>query len=414
MSKVFNKQLKKQIGIFTLFLLSLSSYAQIEFENGYYINNSNERILCQIKNLDWRKNPSEFEYRLLEKNKAQKATIKTVKEFGIDNITKFVRRIVEIDRSSDEVYKLSDDINPKFNQEELFLKILVQGENTLLEYADGNLRRYFYEKQNMQIKQLVFKRYESDENKINENNEFRQQLWNDLKCANIKISDLQKVKYTKKDLVNFFIKQSDCNKDKLIYFEQKQKRDLFNLSLRPRLNSTPFSMENSVNDRNFEFENQTNFGFGIEAEFILPYNKNKWSIFIEPSYQSFKANKSFEVDYVNGGEILVEVQYKSIEIPIGLRRYFFINKNSKIFLNASIIFDSGSNSFISFKRNDGSPLNTLDIKTPANFAIGIGYKQSDRVSLEIRKQTNRSLLNDYQYWGSNYSTLSFILGYSFF
>jgi len=46
--------------------------------------------------------------------------------------------------------------------------------------------------------------------------------------------------------------------------------------------------------------------------------------------------------------------------------------------------------------------------------MGIGYKQNDRYSLEIRYQTNREILGNYLSWNSEYKTLSIIFGYSLF
>jgi hypothetical protein len=46
-----------------LFLFSFS-YAQITFEKGYFINNSGDRTECFIKNIDWRDNPTKFEYKM--------------------------------------------------------------------------------------------------------------------------------------------------------------------------------------------------------------------------------------------------------------------------------------------------------------------------------------------------------------
>ncbi len=47
--------MKKQYLLFLAIIYSFSSYGQILFEQGYYINNSNEKIDCFIKNNDWEK-----------------------------------------------------------------------------------------------------------------------------------------------------------------------------------------------------------------------------------------------------------------------------------------------------------------------------------------------------------------------
>lgn len=46
--------------------------AQINFEKGYFISNDNEKIECLIKSIDWKNNPTEFKYKLNEKQTCQK------------------------------------------------------------------------------------------------------------------------------------------------------------------------------------------------------------------------------------------------------------------------------------------------------------------------------------------------------
>ncbi len=396
-------------------ILTLNCYSQISFEKGYYIDNTNQKIDCLIKNIDRKNNPTEFEYKLSENSEPKKITIKTIKEFGIDNISKYVRSIVNIDRSSENINNLSNDKNPTFKEEELFLKVLVEGKANLYQYADNELKRYFYNKKNSNIEQLIFKSYKATENNFGKNNRFRQQLFVDLKCPNFKTSKFENVEYKKNSLVRFFTEYSKCHNNELINFESGQKRDLFNLTIRPRINSSSLTIQNSVsNSRNTDFENKIGFGFGLEAEFIFPFNKNKWAIAIETTYQNFKSEKTTIVDNVSGGVLIANVDYSSIEVPVSLRHYFFLNNNSKIFINASYIFDLSSNSSIEFTRNDGSNLNSLDIKTRPNLGFGIGYKQNDKYSLEMRYQTGREVLSEYSFWSSEYKTLSIIFGYSLF
>ena len=407
--------MKKQLLFLLTTILSFNCYSQISFEKGYYTDNTNQKTNCLIKNIDWKNNPTEIEYKLSENSKSKKISIKSIKEFGIDNISKYVRSTVNIDRSSESTNSLSNDKNPIFKEEELFLKVLVQGRATLYEYVDGNLRRYFYNSDGSNIEQLIFKSYKVNEYEIAKNNRFKQQLWNDLKCSKFKISKIESLGYKKKELVNFFVKYINCNNQEYINFEEKQKRDLFNLTIRPRINSSSLTIQNLIsNSRDTEFENKIGFGLGIEAEFIFPFNKNKWAIAIEPTYQSFKSEKTTNVSNLSGGELIANVDYSSIEVPVSLRHYFFLNNNSKIFINASYIFDLSSKSSIEFTRKDGSNLNLLEIETKSNLALGLGYKHNDKYCIELRYQTNREILGNYSYWSSEYKTLSIIFGYSLF
>lgn len=409
--------MKKQLLFLFVIVLNLNGHSQVSFEKGYYIDNTNQKVDCLIKNSDWVNNPSEFDYKLTENSEPKTTSIKLVKEFGIDNISKYIKAIVNIDRSSDYSNNLSNNKNPKFKEEELFLKVLIEGKSNLYEYVEGNLKRYFYKKENsIIIEQLIYKRYLTIDNKIGKNNRYRQQLWIDLKCPNFKMSKIENIEYKKNDLVRFFIEYNKCHNISLTNFESKQKRDLFNLTIRPRINSSSLKIQNSMTSlRNTDFGNNLGFGLGLEAEFILPFNKNKWALTIEPTYQNFSSEKIILTNIVVGGNLIAKVNYSSIEIPISLRHYFFINSNSKLFINTSFILDLSSKSSIEFDRDNGSSGGSLDIDdTRSNLAFGIGYKQNDRYSLELRYQTGRDILGSYPFWDSDYKTLSIILGYSLF
>ena len=71
-------------------MLSFNSYSQISFEKGYYIDNDNKKINCLIKNIDWMNNPTEFEYKLPENDNSKRITIRSVKEFGVYNSSKYI------------------------------------------------------------------------------------------------------------------------------------------------------------------------------------------------------------------------------------------------------------------------------------------------------------------------------------
>lgn len=412
---IFIMKMNKPLLLILMTILSLNCYSQISFENGYFINNSGQKVDCQIKNIDWKNNPIEFEYRLSDDDEIKRATIKTVKEFGVYNISKYSRYIVKIDRSSDIVTRLSKLKSPVFTEEQLFLKVLVQGKANLYSFENGSLRRYFYNKDNSEVEQLIFKKYKITDDKIGTNNRFRQQLWNDLKCPAFKMNKMTTIDYKRKELVNFFVEYNECNNVEIVNFEDNQKKDFFNLTFRPRINSSSLTIQNSSTSfTDTDFENKLSFGFGIEAEFILPFNKNKWAITIEPTYQYFKSEKTTEVNNVSGGKLIANVDYKSIEVPVSLRHYFFLKNKSKIFVNASYVFDISSNSSIEFTRLDGSDISSVEIQTKNNLALGMGYKHNDRYSLELKYLISREVLGDYTYWSSKYNTLSVIFGYTIF
>ncbi|WP_316633007.1 outer membrane beta-barrel protein [uncultured Flavobacterium sp.] len=408
--------MRKQILFITLTLiLSFNSYSQIVFENGYFISENNKKTDCLIENMDWKNTPSSFRYRLSNEQPIIDADAKTIKEFAITGQNKFIRSVVKIDRSTKNLQNMTKGKDPVFSEEKLFLQVLLDGKASLYLFDDGTVRRFFYKIDNSEIKQLVYKTYLADDDNIAKNNYFREQLFIDLKCDEIQQNEYETLSYTKNALVRLFLKYNKCNNSEVTDFEKKEKKDLFNLTIRPRYNINNLTLNNkSFENLNFDFGAKSSLSLGIEAEFILPFNKNRWSVIVEPNYNYYKAEQTIQNPNFIDGTLVGKVDYKSIELPIGVRRYFFVNDSFKIFANASLVFDFASNSKISITRNDGSELFPLSIKSGTNFGFGIGCKFMDKFSAEVRFQTPRGLLADNPSWNSSYQTTALIVGYSFF
>ena len=410
--------MKNRILFLLTLILSISSYSQISFERGYYIDNSNQKIYCLIKAIDWNNNPTVIEVKLSENEDSKKVAIDFVKEFEVINSAKYIRCKVNIDRSTNRINNLSYDKNPLFNEEVLFLEVLVEGESNLYQYYDKGLIRFFYNKKNGDVEQLIFKSYRTVDDLIAQNNKFREQLWVDLKCMSFDMTRMEKIKYEKKDLMRLFTDYSKCSNSDLLYSAPKIKRDFFNLSIRPRLNNSSLLMlylgykPKDVMD----FGNKTSFGIGLESEIILPINKNKWAVVFEPTYQSFNGETANnDISSVVGGTINSKVSYRSIELPLSLRYYFIVSKNSKIFINVSAIYDWALKSTMEFENPTISNTNTYNInKTGGNYGFGMGYKVFDKYSVEMRYQTSRDLLVFDSSWVTDYKTFSVIFGYTLF
>ncbi|RKS97533.1 outer membrane beta-barrel protein [Chryseobacterium defluvii] len=400
-------------------LLAFTAYqSQIKFENGYVINNSGEKQEVLIKNSEWKNNPKEIEYKLSDASDVKRENTNNIKEFGVGSY-RFVRETVKIDRSSLKLTDISEKKEPEFHQETLLLRYLIDGKADLLSYEQDDIRRFFYSVDNSEIKQLVYKNYNIGNGSIAYNEEYKDQISADLKCG-ITGNEIDNAKYSKKDLVNIFSKFNACstgstgsetkNTD---YTVQTAKRDMFNVTIRPGINSSSLSIGNeNFGVRNTDFDSELNFRIGIELEYIFPFNKNKWSAFVEPTYQSYKSSKevSFDGGYTSILTATRSVEYSSIEVPVGIRHYFFLNDKSKFFVDFAYVLDfSSKKSQIDFEYD-----NHLAISSGNNIALGAGYKYNDRFSAELRYLSPRSFLDDYVYWKSKYQTISLILGYTLF
>ncbi|MDC1162260.1 outer membrane beta-barrel protein [Tenacibaculum sp.] len=412
--------MKKYLYTIAIFIVTMSSYAQITYEKGYFITNSNEKINCLIKNQDWRNNPTNFIYKLSDTEKEKNITTNLVKELNIYGNSKYIRTTINIDRSSSNLNNLSKERRPIFQKEKLFLKVLVEGDANLYLYVNGNLRRYFFSTSKKEITQLIFKKYRATSSiNVIQNERYKQQLWSSLKCKHISFKNAKNLEYKNKALVNYFLKYNSCqNPNNLVNFEKTlQKRNGFNLTVKAGINTSSFKVH-SPNSylKTIDFGTKKGVSFGIEGEYVLPFNNNKWALITEATYRSFKSKNEVQAQNVSGGEFIINAKYSSIEVPVGIRHYIFINPKSKIFINASYIIDMPINSSVNFiRKTNNNSYSKLDISgTFTNLSFGIGYKFANKYSVELKYQETRNVL-DYLTSSSEYSNpLTLSLGYSIF
>jgi hypothetical protein len=132
-------------------------------------------------------------------------------------------------------------------------------------------------------------------------------------------------------------------------------------------------------------------------------------------YKGFKAAKEVEgIDYLHDRELIMEVFLKSLEVPLGVRYYMFLNERSKISVNAYYMLGFGSKSRIDFSGPASFSYKGMKLIPQPTFIFGLGYKFNNRLSLEARYYLKRDLTGYYLYWHSDYNSASLALGISLF
>lgn len=376
-----------------LILIVVQLSAQIRFERAYFINNEGQKTECWIKNSDWHDNPNSFVYRLSEEGSNVVASRENIQEFGIYNFSKYIRAKVDIDRSSGDMSKMDYFGNSVFHQEELFLKVLLEGEATLYQYTDGDLNLFFFQTSTQGIRQLVYKKYIVDQNTIASNVEFRTQLGEQLKCAPERPGDKDLVNYYKSELLKYFSAYHQCKNLPFTNYDAKVKRDLFNLRVTSGLSFSDFIFAGVDG-----FAQKATPRLGLDLEFVLPFNKSKWAFWMEPNLQSFFATESIRND-------LTSINYRALELPVGLRHYFYLSEDLRFSLSMAYAFELGFNS--AMNRIDGQK---YDLNGGNVFAGGAGmvYK---KFSMELRWYDKKDLLRNYPFLESKLSKVSLVLGW---
>ena len=95
--------MRKQLLLLFATIFTINCYSQITYEKGYFINNSDQKVDCLIKNIEWENNPVMFKYKLSENSEPEIASIETVKELA-DVRTEFevAQKQMEVDLLNEE------------------------------------------------------------------------------------------------------------------------------------------------------------------------------------------------------------------------------------------------------------------------------------------------------------------------
>ncbi|MBS7786292.1 hypothetical protein KIH23_03200 [Flavobacterium sp. CYK-55] len=410
----------KNITYAFVLLFGLIVNAQIKFEKGYYINNNKQRVEGYIKDQDWKNNPSDFEFKTnLNETQSQQIQLFEALEFGIEGVSTYRRFEVKIEKTVADSNFLNSESEPQWSQETLFLKVISEGSATLYQYKKANLQKFFFQLKNEPVQQLVWIKYIDTENQqIKSNSQYKRQLFAQVNCG-MDMPYFDKIGYSKSDLVKHFEQYNVCKGD-VIKVVEKTTKGSFHLKSALGVFLTKLSIADINNYKNLgtDISGKLVPSIGFEAEYILPFNKNKWSLFIHPNYQKYSVQKSYEkANLISSIDPTVqyelEADYSFIELPIGLRHYMFLNSNSKIFLDAMINLNFTTAGNMVFYRED-SKIDDLEISAPSGYAVGLGYNYKNIGSIELRYNLVRNILANYNQWEANYSSVGIIATYSLF
>ncbi|MCH2196377.1 hypothetical protein [Kordia sp.] len=401
--------MKKHTKAFFIFLLFTSTiFAQINFEKGYFISENDQKIECFIKNEGWVNNPNRFEYRISQDSETKVLYPRNFKTIVINNSFKFEKHTVPFDDADRSIAKLDYERSPNFKEIDLVLNVLIEGEATLYSYIDGDKKAFFYKLGDNDIKPLIYKVYTNANNDILYNKRYQQQLLTEFSCTGITEKKVIRVDYDRGDLRSFFKYYNECKGEAVVEFNKPQKGTFhlkvfagaYNSSAISNLGISAF-FANGV-------ETATNWSptFGIEFEYVFPFNKNKWSAFVAPNYSSYEGEGNFLDLSVRRK---YKLEYSAIQVPIGIHHYMFLKNTSKLFLSGAVIVD-----FLLDAKGSGNVNIEKDrFGANAGFSFGIGYSYN-KYSVEARYISDRNLLDNGSASEATLKQFSITIGYTIF
>ncbi len=396
-------------------LFTCFGFSQIQFEPGYIIDEKGIKQEVLIQNMEWNKNPTQVTFKKGQNSEVLTMSVNEIKEFKVANNV-YERATLLVDQSSDVTSRLSKNRNPELLEETILLRKIVGGNASL--YEDNSRGyKYFYKINGSPIQQLIYKRFNTN-GKIAYNTHYRQQLWTDLVCDKFKIESLKGLDYSRNDLVNYFVNYNECVEAEVEVFERENKKNQINLNAKAGVDFATVSVKRGLNAGGNEL---TGIGFraGIEAEYVLNFNKNKWAVYAQPMFQSVSTEKAV-ADFNYSADLTVN--YSFLELEIGGKHYMFINDKSKLFLSAGFILGTPLGGKVEFK-NTGRAMDPelTEFESPGGAVLGIGYNYLSRYIVEFKfalprdiEGTNFVESNYNLEWRSKFSYASVTIGYKIF
>lgn len=365
-------------------------------KNGYLIDRNNHRTEVLFKDADFT-DYTAIKYKISENDAYQAIDINNTIEYGIGDNFKFVRRTVKHDKLFTETATVKE---PTLEKETLFLSVIEEGAINLYAYFDKGRMKFFYEIKDSgdNAIQFIYRRYSADNHNLKENNYFRNQLNDILKCETLQVGDFLNLKYKKEDFLKIFEKYNECKKqDSRVYENKSNKKLKLKYSILAGVYQSNFAVKFSGGKS--EKETKTTLGFGGEVAMVLPSEKTE--IFFRLEYENYSGKSRYSNNLTGTSRqennFLLESSF--IDINVGARYNFILNNKNKIFIEGAIgvitPFDDVVYS-INFPEATGGAGNivlkrTYSTKTTAYFNFGVGYTFNDKISVILRTDTNKDL-----------------------
>jgi hypothetical protein len=394
------KQMKtRQLLLFAVILFSLfTAKAQKVFDDGYFIDSSGKKTTALIRTISLESlndNNASIEFRNAPDGISERIGVDKVIEVGIGSDIKIRKFNVELDDA--DLFNISStDKYPKYQNVTVFLNILIESQASLYAYESSRGTKYFYNVSGKgdKIAQLLYKKYIYSANMApREVNEFRQQLYDDLKCDGDSFDSYSKLKYDRATLVAVFEKFNSCNsKESLVYKNEKKKISSGHLTILAGLQNH-FIRATNVDPTP---DSQTDFSYNFGLEFELLTSAKKWGMFGRLEVESLKADLKSQHRLSPFSDDVRHDSYDfetiAANLSFGGRYYMNPEANHNFFVDFSGGFSiplSGELKHGYYISNPGLPdtatsFNVDNLQTSAFFALGLGYTFSKQFGIELK------------------------------
>ena len=361
---------------------------QQAFRPGYIIGNDGRRVEVEIRERSWKNNPTTISYRSAKNQPLRTTVIADLAGFGLtDDLQHFVRAAVDIEQSSDALATLSTLTTPQFKTDTVWLRQFVDGEADLFYWVDGEFTRFFYRLGEGEILPLVYRRYRDGRTGLRDDARYRATLATALSCSGDSPNP-KLVTYTNRSLLKYFIAYNDCRQiAQTLYTNPKGPSARVTIRVGVESRSPVYSTAFRVFSSAFVLDTELFPTIGFEIEQPLEFSNQRWSIFAGANYRRHRQNK-------DAGPKELQVDSRSIEVPLGARWTVFAFGHRSVYLSGAVMTDFPFG-YAVLQRS--STINhPLGISFGGSF--GTGIRIGEHVGLEFRYRLRHEML------GNNFSS----------
>lgn len=351
-------------------LVCVSVFAQSKFESGYYIDNSGAKFIGEISEINPNVFPAEFYFK--NENGETKIQTNTITEIKY-GVLLFEKKQFKHDPSIRyEIQNLNSKKDFNLVDTNDFVQLLVDGDYKLYRYSHQGVSFFYYQKLNNELKPLLYKKYITQGTVINENNEFKKELWKEVK--NDKYPNYDRytfLKYRTDDLEDYFKEANGISFKKV-----KKEKVIFNLYAGYSMHTMDISFLS-----NLPAKSHQSLTIMPELELLINQNlKNPLGFYANAKLHSFKNEFIEEYERYNWHH---KVDYQSIYVSLGVKKYFMSSKNVQPFVKLGL----GLNNPIKSKIEspiDSWRLNLIMLdRYSGGVNTGIGVKLLNKFLVEV-------------------------------
>jgi len=397
-----------------IFLFLNLSFSQ-KFEKGYFIENNGNKVECFLDKKYQFYSPDIVKYKLLENDNIKEIGLNSIKELSIYNKVIYYKFNVELEVSGVGIEDLNNEKKLNTITKNVLLELVEDGKIKLFVYNFDYKSCFYLLKEPESVPELLdYKKYRSGEQfvAVSENNDYRNEIYNFVKDANISAAELENIEYEEDDLQKVIKRYNEFNNNSLSLNIKKSKSS--KLNIKPRLSILNSSVEyqnliNSSFNSKSKFDSKVGLGFGIDLELETISN---FSVFLSPIFSSYTNTSTQTIYGVSSNDRVIEtkVDYKFIRNLIGVRKYFELKNKKEIYLGANLIFDYVLNSeTIQVFHPDLINLNS-------NFQLGLnlGFDINKRYYIEFNYDLPKNLSSNTTGRETKYNNISFSVMYNLF